>query len=199
MQRLTWGIALGFTLSLFAGCEQKGEFKTAKQINEGKKGGGESAHDHDSAGPHGGAIVELGGEEYHAEVVIDGKTNTITVYLLGKDAKTAAPIAAEEVIVVTEDDARLKLKAAPQAGEDGGKASKFELTEETTVDPIAKAGFLHGALQLEIDGKPYRGDIDSHFDGSTHDDHAGEKTETKKEAETKEAPTDESVEDKSGS
>lgn len=192
MQRLTWGIALGFVVSLFAGCEPKGEFKTARQINEGKKGGSEPAHEHDSAGPHGGAIVELGGEEYHAEVVIDGKTNTITVYLLGKDAKTAAPIAAEEVIVVTEDDAKLKLKAAPQAGEEGGKASKFELIEETTVGPIAKAGFLHGALQLEIDGKPYRGDIDSHFDGSTHD-------EPKKESDAKEPPADTPAEDKSGS
>jgi hypothetical protein len=202
MPRWTWSIVLGMAAGLLAGCEPKGEFKTAQQIKEGKQAAGQPVHDGEhehSEGPHGGAIVELGGEEYHGEVVIYGKMNTITVYVLGKDAKTAAPIAAEEVTVVTEENAQLKLKAAPQEGEDGGKASKFELTEESSVGPIVKAGYLHGALQLAIDGKPYRGNIDWHDEGSSHDDHADEKAEPKQEPEAKEAPEGEPAADKSDS
>jgi hypothetical protein len=190
MPRLTSGITLGLMFGLAAGCNQQtGDFKTAKQINEGKKAAGQP-HEHESEGPHGGAIVELGDEEYHAEVVIDPKTYTLSVYLLGKDAKTATPIAAEEVTVVTEDDSKLKLKAVPQDGESGGKASKFELAEEATVGPIAKAGFLHGALKLEIDGKPYGGDIDLHFDGSSHDDGKDEPKKDDSEAPSKPASGD---------
>lgn len=179
-----WRMVAGLTLSLFTlGCEQQGgQFKTASQIKQEKGTAGHTDHDdHDhGAGPHGGAIVELGDDEYHAEVVVDGKAHALKVYLLGKDAKTAAPVAATEVVVNTEDDKKLTLKAAPQAGDGEGKASLFELTDEATVDAIAKAGFLHGSLQLEIDGKPFRGDIDAHFDGTTHDEHAEHKDEQPK-------------------
>lgn len=174
-----WRMVAGLTLSMLTlGCEQQGgQFKTASQIKQEKGAAGHADHDdHDhGAGPHGGSIVELGDDEYHAEVVVDGKAHALKVYLLGKDAKTVAPVTATEVVVTTEDDKKLTLKAAPQASDGEGKASLFELTEEATVDAIAKAGFIHGSLQLEIEGKPYRGDIDAHFDGTTHDEHQDEK------------------------
>ena len=59
-----------------------------------------SAHEHDEhahahEGPHHGSIVELGNEEYHAEIVHDDATGTVTVYLLDSSAKksvtTTAP------------------------------------------------------------------------------------------------------------
>jgi hypothetical protein len=180
MRCVNHGMIAGLMLGLVCvGCEKPGgNFKTAKQIKQENKAAGTSdhvPHDH-SAGPHGGAIVELGDDEYHAEVVVDGKTHTLAVYMFGSDAKTVTPIAATEVIVVTEDDKSLSLKATPQDGDGEGKSSKFELADEATVKPIAEAGFLHGDLKLEIDGKPYHGAIDSHFDGSSHDDHADKKT-----------------------
>lgn len=176
-----WWMLVGAMCGLIsAGCEQPGgNFKTASQIKQEKGAAGHTDdHDH-GAGPHGGAIVELGDEEYHAEVVVDGKTHALKVYLFGKDAKTPAPIAATEVTVTTEDDKKLALKAAPQTGDGDGKSSLFELTDEAAVDAIAKAGYLHGSLQLEAEGKPYRGDIDAHFDGSAHEDHAEPKMEAK--------------------
>lgn len=182
----------GLTLSLIgAGCEQQGgNFKTASQIKQEKGAAGHTDHeDHEhGAGPHGGSIVELGDEEYHAEVVVDAKSHALKVYLLGKDAKTPVPVAAMEVIVTTEDDKKLTLKAAPQEGDGEGKASLFELSDETTVDAIAKAGFIHGSLQLEAGGKPYRGDIDAHFDGASHEDHAEHKEGELKEEEHQDEP-----------
>lgn len=172
MRYVNHGMIVGLMLGLISlGCEKPGgNFKTAKQIKEDNQAAGKSdhaSHDH-GAGPHGGSIVELGDEEYHAEVVVDGKTNALTVYMFGSDAKTAAPIAATELAVA--GDKSLTLKAVPQEGDGDGKASKFELVDEVLVGPIAKDGFLHGDLKLEIDGKPYRGEIDYHFDGSSHDD-----------------------------
>lgn len=198
-----WRIA-GFALGLIsAGCEpQGGNFKTASQIKQENQAAGkaDSHDDHDhGAGPHGGSIVELGDEEYHAEVVVDGKAHALKVYLFGKDAKTAAPISATEVMVVTEDDQKLALKAAPQSGDGEGKASLFELIDEAAVDAISKAGYLHGSLQLEADGKSYRADIDAHFDGTTHDDHADHKDEKKPADAAADTPaTDAAPKDESG-
>lgn len=191
----------GLAVSLISlGCDQPGgNFKTAEQLKQERQAAGKTDHhdDHDhSAGPHGGSIVELGDEEYHAEVVVDGKSHTLRVYLFGTDAKTPAPIAAAEVTVTVEDGPKLSLKAAPQTGDGEGKSSLFELSDETAVGAIAKAGFLHGSLQLETDGKPYRGDIDAHFDGTAHDDHADHKDEEKKDnagAAAVEKPADEAA------
>lgn len=177
MSRQLGAILAGlFLVASFAGCTGSGsDYKTARQIDQERQAAGKpvhAGHDHDhGAGPHGGAIVELGDEEYHAEVVVDAGAHTLRVFLLGPDAKTASPIAAASVSVVTEDQKTLTLKAVPQEGDGDGKASKFELTDKEAVDAIAREGFLHGALQLEVDGKSYRGDIDAHFDGSSHDDH----------------------------
>ena len=177
MVRWTTGMAAGVAVGMFcAGCGQPGgDYKTAKQINQTQQGTGHAGHDHGhEAGPHGGSIVELGDEEYHAEVVVDGKSHAMTVYVLGKDAKTATPVAAAEVTVVV-GEKQLVLKAVPQDGESAGKSSKFELVDADSVDAIAKDGFLHANLRAEIDGKQYHGEIDYHFDGSSHDDHGEEK------------------------
>lgn len=168
-----WLVVVAMTGLLAAGCDgSKSEFKTAKELNTGK-GHDEHDHDHD-AGPHGGAIVELGADEYHAEIVVDGKAHALRVYMLGPDAKTAAPVAATELKIATEDNQTLTLKAAPQTGETEGKASLFELADEKAVDGLEKAGYLHGSLQIEIGGKAYRGDVDAHFDGGSHEDHKEE-------------------------
>ncbi len=55
------------------------------------------AHDHSSEGPHHGTLVELGKEEYHAEVVHAG--DVVTVYILDARAEKAVPIEATEVTI----------------------------------------------------------------------------------------------------
>src|SRR5262245_42443193 len=128
---------------LTAGCDNsKNEFKTAKQLDTGKPTHGIDDHDH-GAGPHGGAIVELGADEYHAEVVLDPKAHALRVYMLGGDAKTPALVAVAELKIVTGENQSLTLKAAPQEGEAAGKSSLFELVDEKTVDDLEKEGSLH--------------------------------------------------------
>ena len=61
------------------------------------KAGPEAHHDHPAEGPHKGHLIELGNEEFHAELTHDDATKTVTIYLLGADAKTAAMSADPEL------------------------------------------------------------------------------------------------------
>ncbi len=56
-------------------------------------------HDHSSTGPHGGDVLELGVDEYHAELVLDEKQDVVTVYILDSTAKQEAPIDASALNV----------------------------------------------------------------------------------------------------
>ena len=57
------------------------------------------AHSHAAEGPHGGHLIVLGNEEYHAELVHDEGTHTVTVHLL--DASMENPISAGSAISCT--------------------------------------------------------------------------------------------------
>ncbi len=54
-------------------------------------------HDHPAEGPHHGSLIELGNEEYHAELVHDAEN--VTVYILDSSASTATPIEAPELTI----------------------------------------------------------------------------------------------------
>lgn len=193
MTALLRGGISALCLGLLIGCGPTAEYKTNEQLKTER--GDDHDHDdhgHGAAGPHGGSLVELGEEEYHAEVVVDEKTHSLVVYLLGKDAKTASAIAATEVTVGLGGDKSATLKAAPLEGEGEGKASKFELADEKVVHDLLDAGFLHGSLKVQIGEKAYEGHIDAHFDHD-HDDHKDEKPAADKpagEAPASETPAD---------
>jgi hypothetical protein len=146
--------------------KKTGDLKKAPAVHE--------EHDHGAKGPHGGSIVELGDEEYHAEVVVDADAHTLRVFVLGKDAKTASPIAAKEVLITPEEKKALTLKAVPLEGEGEEKSSRFELVDEAAVHSLLDAGMIHGNLNVKIGDKPYSGHIDYHLDG-VHHDHKDEK------------------------
>ena len=150
------------------GCIGKTDYKPVAEV---KKAAPLPDHEHGEKGPHGGGIVELGDEEYHAEIVIDHDSHAVAVYVLGKDAKTAEQVAATEISVAPEGKTALTLKAAPQKTDGGGKSSKFEIVDHDTVHELMEAGFLHGELRITIKDKPYIGHIDYHLDGGSHDDH----------------------------
>lgn len=92
-----------------------------------------SGHGHGHHGPNGGDIVEVGNEEYHAEVTVDEASNRVDVYILGSDAKTAKPIESTEISLSFkhgEEVEDFKLAAAALDGEPEGQSSKFTLTSE---------------------------------------------------------------------
>ena len=90
---------------------------------------GASEHAHASAGPHGGSLIELGEEEYHAELVHDEATGTVTVYFLDSAAKAAVPIDATEVVINRKYAGRgegVKLAAPADSNALPGNASRFD-------------------------------------------------------------------------
>ncbi|MCX7392745.1 MAG: hypothetical protein NTW75_01315 [Planctomycetales bacterium] len=130
------------------------------------------AHDHSAKGPHGGSLVELGDEEFHAEVVLDADQHTLRVFVLGKDAKTPQGTVAQEVAVASHGKNPWMLKPVPQEGVGEGKTSLFEIVDESIVHEILDAKLLHADLKIQIDDKPYTGHIDMHIE-QAHSEHTG--------------------------
>ncbi len=139
----------------------------------GSGGGGatvEAEREHFHEGLHGGQIVELGGEEYHAELVHDDATHKVGVYLLDGTAKAAAPIDAPSVTInciVSNQPAQFTLVAMPQPGDPTGGASYFELMSEQLCDGFDAPG-AKARLNILIAGKPYVGEIKALDHGHAH-------------------------------
>lgn len=171
-----WGwMVLSVVAALTVGCDSgSSEFKPAADLPQ-------TAHDdHDhhghahggsSEGPHHGSLIELGEEEFHGEIVVDGKSHTLKLYLLGPDAKADATTAATEATLTLEGGPTLTLK--PAEGQAEGMVSLFSVTDEKAVHEIAEAEFIHGELSIQIGEKKYTAHVDAHF--HAEHDHADEK------------------------
>lgn len=157
-----------FVTLLFVGCtDQPGVENTASTANSAKS---HDAHDHEhpSEGPHHGSLIELGNEEYHAELV-HGDDGTVTIYILDGSAKTAVPIEAEDVTVnLTHDGAaeQFKLAAKPDTSDPPGKSSRFESRDEELASDLDAEG-SNARLVVTIDGKQFTGKI-THDHGHKH-------------------------------
>ncbi len=150
--------------TLAAGCGQTGSAPVAEKAPA-------TTHDHDhghahpTEGPHHGDLVELGNEEFHAEVV-HGAGGAVTVYILDGAATATVPVDAAEVVFNVSVDGnpeQFSLKPEPQDGESNGKSSRFSLTSE----PLAKHlddGKATAKLAITIAGKPYSGKVEHHHD-----------------------------------
>ena len=169
-------VALSLTLLvLTAGCGKKKPADSASS-----KGGNTQAkvdnHGHDHAheceeGPRGGQLVELAGK-YHAELVADEKTHMVTVHLLDAKARDAVAIDQPELVinaVVKGTPTQHRLKAASQGADKASGASRFELADEDLFDALFERDDAKGRLTVEIDGKPYSGEIKPCHHGHDHD------------------------------
>lgn len=100
---------------------------------------GEHAH---KPGSHGGVIVPIGTDSYHAEAVIE-KGGTFRLLTLGKDEARIQeveeqPIKAYVKVVGQPDAVPVELTAVPQDGDAPGQTSQFvgELPEELRGQPL---------------------------------------------------------------
>lgn len=164
-----WSVILTVCVTLLgAGCTGcgGGNNPPAPKAN----GGGGHEHSHSEHGPHGGQVLGLGDEEYHAEFVLDEASGKVTVYLLDKDIKTnAAAASAQETIVIEaksgDETKAYDLAAVNRTTGDMPTAQQFELTDKE----------LHGAietksatLKVTIAGKPFEQKITFEAHGHEH-------------------------------
>ena len=132
---------------------------------------------HLEGGPHHGHLIELGKEDYHAELTHDETTHTVTIYLLDSSAKESVPIEAAELLVNLasgEKPAQYSLPAMPDSSDPTGKSSRFQLQDEALCDSIC-APQAKGRVNVQIAGKPYSGVIEkiSHEGHAHKHNHAG--------------------------
>ena len=159
-----------------------------KKVDEVKKAAKDHDHDthegghtHYGAGPHGGSIIELGGEDYHAELVLDHDAHAVRIFLLKADAKTPLLSNATEATLSLDKDKKLVLKAAPLEGETDGQSSRFELVDDAFVHEMLDKGFLHGDLSIPIGEKTFTSHLDIHFEhGESKPDHKHEEEKKSK-------------------
>ncbi len=140
----------------FAGCGKTGSKTSSKTDN---KTGAHPAHP--SEGLHGGHLVELGEEEFHAEVVHDEKNDSITIYILDSGAKKQVPVDATEVVITLKHGGapeQFKLLAVPDTNDGQGKSSRFQLKDKDLVHDLEHEN-AEPKLSVKISGKSYTGEI----------------------------------------
>ena len=144
-------------LAILAGCNNAKEPQrpsgTQPAGDQTKKK--EEHHGH-GAGPHDGTVADWGGGKYHVEFTVNHDKKEATVYILGSDEKTPAPIAAKEIQLSIKDPMmQAVLKAAPQEGDPEGSASRFVGNHESLGVVQEYAGTISGV----VDGTPFSGDF----------------------------------------
>lgn len=142
------------------------------------------AHSHPTEGPHHGALIELGAEEYHGELVHDEVAGTVTVWILDSAATSTVAIDAKEITINlrrSERGEQYRLQASAEEGDPPGLSSRFISGDRGLGDDLHQED-AQAVLALSIDGRAFRGSIPhghhhaGHGHGHAHDhdhDHAG--------------------------
>ncbi len=164
----------GVALFWLAGCVESGSTPSqgtnnaTTVTNAPQNSDAHAEHAHPTEGPHHGDLVELGNEEFHAEVV-HAEGGMVSVYILDSGAKAAVPIDATELTInITHDGhaEQFKLPADRDASDPDSKSSRFSLKDEELASDLDS----HDAtarLVVTINGKSYSGKI-AHIHDAEH-------------------------------
>ncbi len=153
------------TLGLSSGCQEADNTDSeaasntaaapAEQGHEHSEGKDEHAHGH-GTGPHDGTLADWGGGKYHVEFTVDHDKQEATVYVLGSDEKSPAPIKTDRIsLTINDPELAADLLPVPLDGESDGLSSRFAGKHE-------KLGVVQeyaGTISAEIEGTPYTGDF----------------------------------------
>jgi len=151
-------------LVILSGCGEKKGGKAADGKNGANHVSKTDPHEHEH-GPHGGHLIELGNEEYHAEWLHDEETHKVEFHILDGAAKKSVPISAKEVVVnyvVDGKPQQFSIPVAPLSGEPAGESSHFEIVSQELCESICENPKAKARLSVSIDGKPYSGKIEAH-------------------------------------
>lgn len=155
------------TSMLLLGC-QPGSVDSRTDVSGAPETAHDHEHDHDAPGPHGGHLIVLGEEEYHAELTHDESTHTVTVYLLDGAAESPATDGPAEIVLQLFLDGDF-VDYALKSGDDGA----YMIVDETLCDRLLHDEHLKGRLRVTLAGQEFVGVIDhsahEHGDHEEHD------------------------------
>ncbi|MCE9525180.1 MAG: hypothetical protein K8R36_03895 [Planctomycetales bacterium] len=147
-------VACALATMIGCGSQPKNAAKNENAPKTDAKTPAQEEHTHGS-GPHGGTITDWGGGAFHVEFTVNHDKKEATIYILGGDEKSPAPIKTEKIHLVINDPAtELDLTAQPLDGEKEG-ASRFIGTH----DNLGKVQEFAGTISGEVEGTPYTGDF----------------------------------------
>ncbi|QDU56573.1 hypothetical protein [Aeoliella mucimassa] len=151
---LTYTCMAFMSCAIVVGCakEPAGESKAPEHAD---------AHEHPTEGPHHGTLIELGSEEYHAELVHDDANGTVTVYLLDAEAKVPVAISATEIMINLSHDGeaeQFSLSATPDATDPAGQASKF-VSSDAELAADLDEGHAEAQLVVMINDVQFHGAV----------------------------------------
>ena len=161
-------------ISLASGCQEQSVTETAAPTpaataaaehgHEHAEGEGEHGNGH-GAGPHEGTLADWGGGKYHVEFTVDHDKQEATVYVLGSDEKSPAPIKTDKVLLsIGDPELMAELLPVPLEGETDGLSSRFVGKHEN----LGIVQEYAGTMSAEIEGTPYTGDFKESADGHEH-------------------------------
>ena len=110
-------------------------------------------HDHDAAGPHGGHVIVLGNEEYHAELTHDEASHTVAVYLLDGAIENVVSDGPAEVGLQVFKDGDFVDHVLNSSGE----AGLYSLADAALCEFLLHTAEVKGRIRAEIAGTQYVG------------------------------------------
>jgi YHS domain-containing protein len=131
---LLWTLVLtALALAYGSGCD-RGVSPTPVQTSPSTEAPGEHAH---KSGAHGGNVVEIGRDNYHAEAVLEAG-GVLRLYLLGADEARVMEVESQTLTAYARpeggaDAVALSLNSDPQPGDTAGKTSRFAGTLPKTL------------------------------------------------------------------
>lgn len=146
-------IAVACSLAVVIGCGSQPNNAAKNKETEAKTPVKEE-HSHGS-GPHGGTITDWGGGAFHVEFTVNHDKKEATIYILGGDEKSPAPIKAEKIhLIINDPSTEIDLTAHPLEGEKD-VASRFVGTHVN----LGKVQEFAGTISGDVEGTPYTGDF----------------------------------------
>ena len=143
---------------VMVGCNSDSETDNQKPAEPADPHAG---HDHSSLGPHGGHILELGNEDYHAEWRFDNDSGKVTIYLLDSAVKKAVTTTATSISVQVKHGDNVsdyELPAINQSEDDPPTTSEFELVDTVMLELLKGVGHgIDASLKVVIGDKEYTG------------------------------------------
>lgn len=128
---------------------------------DGHDHSGDAGETHPTEGPHGGHLIELGDEEYHAELTHDEATQTVTVYLLDGAGESPVSVPLDRIMLQLFRDGQFVDYALMASSGQAGAASEFEVVDAGLCDALCSDDELKGRIQVTIDGTSYSDAIEN--------------------------------------
>jgi hypothetical protein len=112
--------------------------------------------EHEHSAPHGGALVELGEEFAHIELVLDAVTGALTAYALDGEAEKSVRVKQSEIEIAVKNPAvTIKLGGVVNAltGEAAGDTSEFSGQSDRLKGATDFNGVIH---TISIKGRQFK-------------------------------------------